>query len=405
MKNKFTAVGYGARLAAATAMAIAMTAATDASAEDTIKIGALLIDSGPLAGLKESQTKAINLAIEQINAAGGADGRKLEADFITYPGTPDTAVDGATRAVQKDGAIFITGMDTSAVSPALAAKLPALGVLMVEVYAQADGLTGKGCSANFFRANVNDSIIMNADGKFLKDKGVKKWDIIAVDYSSGHDAADKFKAMVASQGGSIGKVLFATNGTADFGAKISELGSDPADGLFVTIFGSDAINLAKQQAQFGLFKKYKMVLGNSFVIPQTLPAQGDAVLGVYQTLGFVPGFPGAQAEAFVKAYREKYNGEWPAYTSADQYMAIQLMAAAINKAKSTDVSAVRTALAGLETDTVLGKVEVRAADHQTVRPIAVTQIVTGADGKPAYEIKEIEAGPDIIPPVSPACKM
>jgi branched-chain amino acid transport system substrate-binding protein len=405
MKNKFSVVGYGARLAAAAAMAIAVTAATDASAEDTIKIGALLIDSGPLAGLKESQAKAINLAIEQINASGGAAGRKLEADFITYPGTPDTAVDGATRAVQKDGAIFITGMDTSAVSPALAAKLPALGVLMVEVYAQADGLTGKGCSANFFRANVNDSIIMNADGKFLKDKGVKKWDIIAVDYSSGHDAADKFKAMVASQGGSIGKVLFATNGTADFGAKISELGSDPADGLFVTIFGSDAINLAKQQAQFGLFKKYKMVLGNSFVIPQTLPAQGDAVLGVYQTLGFVPGFPGAQAEAFVKSYKEKYNGESPAYTSADQYMAIQLMAAAINKAKSTDVSAVRTALAGLETDTVLGKVEVRAADHQTVRPIAVTQIVTGADGKPGYEIKEIEAGPDIIPPVSPACKM
>ena len=69
------------------------------------------------------------------------------------------------------------------------------------------------------------------------------------------------------------------------------------------------------------------------------------------------------------------------------------MAAAINKAKSTDVSAVRTALAGLETDTVLGKVEVRAADHQTVRPIAVTQIVTGADGKPAYEIKEIEGRP------------
>src|ERR1700739_664449 len=173
MENKVSGVGSRAGHPAAAAMAIAVTAATDASAEDTIKIGALLIDSGPLAGLKESQAKAINLAIEQINASGGAAGRKLEADFITYPGTPDTAVDGATRAVQKDGAIFITGMDTSAGSPALAAKLPALGVLMVEVYAQADGLTGKGCSANFFRANVNDSIIMNADGKFLKDKGVK----------------------------------------------------------------------------------------------------------------------------------------------------------------------------------------------------------------------------------------
>src|SRR5271156_2253944 len=391
MKTKIASRLIGALLGAS-----ALCGASATYAADTIKIGVPLIDSGPLAGLKETQTKAVNLAIEQINAAGGAAGKKLEADFITYPGTPDTAVDGATRAVQKDGSLFITGMDTSAVSPALSAKLAALNALMVEVYAQADGLTGKNCSPNFFRANVNDSMLMNAAGQFLKEKNVKKWDILAVDYSSGRDAAEKFKTLVKSQGGSVGKVLFAPFGTADFGAKISELGADPGDGLYVTIFGSDAINLAKQQAQFGLFQKYKLVLGNSFVIPQTLPAQGDAGLGVYQTLGFVPGFPGSQAEAFVKAYREKYNGEWPAYTSADQYMAIQLMAVAINKAKSTDVSAVRTALAGLATDTVLGKVEVRAADHQTVRPIAVTQIVTGADGKPAYEIKEIEAGPDII---------
>src|SRR5271167_2892933 len=121
-----------------------------AHAEDTIKIGALLIDSGPLAGLKDSQVKAVNLAIEQINAAGGAAGKKFEADFITYPGTPDTAVDGAARAVQKDGALFLTGMDTSAVSPALSAKLSSLNALMVEVFAQADPLTGKNCAPNYF---------------------------------------------------------------------------------------------------------------------------------------------------------------------------------------------------------------------------------------------------------------
>jgi branched-chain amino acid transport system substrate-binding protein len=395
----------GSRLAGAMAAAAAFCAVPGAHAEDTIKIGVLLIDSGPLAGLKETQTKAVNLAIEQINAAGGAAGKKLEADFITYPGTPDTAVDGATRAVQKDGAIFITGMDTSAVSPALAAKLSALNTLMVEVYAQADGLTGKGCSPNFFRMNVNDSILMNAAGQFLKDKDVKKWDIIAVDYSSGRDAAEKFKALVKSQGGSIGKVLFAPSGTADFGAKISELGADPADGLYVTIFGSDAINLAKQQAQFGLFNKYKMVLGNSFVIPQVLPAMGDTAVGVYQTLGFVPGEPGSQAEAFVKSYKEKYNGETPAYTSADQYSAIQVMAAAINKANSTDIAAVRAALAGLKTDTVLGSVEVRAADHQSARPVLMNQIVKGADGKAGYEIKQIFPAESLLPPVDPACKM
>jgi branched-chain amino acid transport system substrate-binding protein len=385
------------------AMALAVT--TAALAEDTVKIGVLLIDSGPLAGLKDTQVKAVNLAIEQINAAGGAAGKKLEATFISYPGTPDTAVDGATRAVQKDGAMFITGMDTSAVTPALQAKLPALKVLMLEVMANADGLTGKNCSPNFFRVNANDSMIMGAFREFLKDQGIKKWDILAVDYAAGRDSADKFKGLVTSQGGTVGKVLFSPSGTPDFGAKISELGADPADGLFVTIFGSDAINLAKQQQQFGLFKKYKMVLGNSFVIPQTLPAQGETVLGVYQNIGFVAGFPGAQAEAFVKAYKEKYNGELPPYTSADQYAAIELMAAALRKANSTDINAVRAALSGLKTETVLGDVEVRAGDHQTARRMAISQIATGTDGKPGYQIKKLEPGQDIIPPVDPACKM
>jgi branched-chain amino acid transport system substrate-binding protein len=405
MKTSSMGPAFGALRAATIGAAMALAVSTAALAEDTVKIGVLLIDSGPLAGLKDTQVKAVNLAIEQINAAGGAGGKKLEATFISYPGTPDTAVDGATRAVQRDGAMFITGMDTSAVTPALQAKLPALKVLMLEVMANADGLTGKNCTPNYFRVNANDSMIMGTFREFLKDQGIKKWDIIAVDYAAGRDSADKFKALVTSQGGTIGKTLFSPNGTPDFGAKISELGADPADGLFVTIFGSDAINLAKQQQQFGLFKKYKMVLGNSFVIPQTLPAQGETVLGVYQNIGFVAGFPGAQAEAFVKAYKDKYNGELPPYTSADQYAAIQLMAAALQKANSTDINAVRAALSGLKTETVLGDVEVRAGDHQTARRMAISQIVMGPEGKPAYQIKKIEPGPDIIPPVDSACKM
>ncbi|MBP2966967.1 ABC transporter substrate-binding protein, partial [Acinetobacter baumannii] len=120
---------------------------------------------------------------------------------------------------------------------------------------------------------------------------------------------------------------------------------------------------------------------------------------------FVPGFPGPKAEAFVKAWKEKYNGQLPPYTAADQYAAIELMAAAVNKAKSTDVNALRSALEGLKATTVLGDVEIRAGDHQTIRPMAINQIVGGSDGKPAYEIKKIEAGADIVPAVDPACKM
>lgn len=404
MKKDGKSFGIVLKIALATTM-LASVAGMASAADDTIKIGVMLIDAGPLAGLKDTQMKAANLAIEHVNAAGGANGKKFEAVFVSYAGTPDAAVDAATRAVQKDGAIFITGMSTSSVSPALAAKMPALKALQFDVMAKADALTGKGCSPNFFRVTESDSMIMGVYKDFLKDQPYKKWDMLSVDYAVGRDTADKFKGLVTAQGGSVGKSLFAPSGTSDFGAKISELGAEPAEGLLVTIFGSDAVNLAKQQQQFGLFKKYKIVLGNSFVIPQTLPAQGDAVLGVYQTQGFVAGFPGAQAEKFVADYKAKYNGELPPFTGADQYTAIQLMAAAVTKAKSTNVDDVRSALAGLKTQTILGDVEMRAGDHQLIRPVAITVIGPGADGKPAYQIKKIEAGSTIIPPVDPACKM
>jgi branched-chain amino acid transport system substrate-binding protein len=376
-----------------------------ASPDDAIRIGVLLIDAGPLAGLKDAQMKAAQLAIDDINAAGGVLGKKLAADFLTYSGTPDAAVDAATRAAIKDGDLFITGMSTGSTSTALTVKLRAMNILMMDVMARPDSLTRKGCSSNYFRVTENDSMVMGAVKEFLVAKGIKKWDEISVDYATGRDSAAKFAETVESQGGSIGKSLFAPPGTADFGAKISLLGSDPADGLYVTIFGSDAVNLAKQQQQFGLFSKYKLVLGNSFAIPQILSAQGAGVVGVYQTLGFTPEFPGAESQEFVRQYQQKYVGEMPAFTGADQYAGVQLIVAAIKKANSTNLDEVRRALSGLKAKTVIGDVEMRAGDHQAIRPISINQVVLGEDGKPRLQLKSIEEGAAITPPVDSQCGM
>lgn len=62
-------------------------------------------------------------------------------------------------------------------------------------------------------------------------------------------------------------------------------------------------------------------------------------------------------------------------------------------------------MSGLKMDTVLGPAEVRAADHQTSRPILMNQIVKGPDGKATYEIKKVFAGSEVMPPEDPACKM
>lgn len=393
------------RLFTAAAMAMAgMAFAGQSMAQDTIKIGAILIDTGPFANLYERQVRALNLAVEAMNAKGGALGKKFEVQVITHAGTPDAAVQAATRAVQREGAKYLTGMFTSSISLALAARMPALGGLMIDPFSQSDVLTGKNCSASYFRVSTSDTMIMGAVKEYLKDNPVKTWNVIATDYTAGHDAADKFEAVVKGLGGSVNKKLFAPLGTSDFGAHISQLAGAPAEGLFITIFGSDAINLAKQQAQFGMFKQHKIVLGNGFAVPANLPAQGDTVLGVRQTLSYVPEFPGKANEDFVRAYRAKYN-EDPNYNLADQYVAIELLREAILKAKSLDVPAVRTALNGLKADTVLGPVEMRAADHQLVRPITVTEVVKLPSGDMGYTIKAVESGPSISPTPDPDCKL
>jgi branched-chain amino acid transport system substrate-binding protein len=66
---------------------------------------------------------------------------------------------------------------------------------------------------------------------------------------------------------------------------------------------------------------------------------------------------------------------------------------------------VKGALSGLKASTVLGDVEMRAADHQLVRPITVTEVVKLASGEFGYTLKAVESGPSIIPVADPACKL
>ncbi len=81
------------------------------------------------------------------------------------------------------------------------------------------------------------------------------------------------------------------------------------------------------------------------------------------------------------------------------------MAAAVNKACSTDVSDVRAALSGAQGRDVYRAAEVRAADHQTARPIVMNQIVKGPDGKASYQIEKVFPGAELLPPVDPVFKM
>ena len=169
------------------------------------------------------------------------------------------------------------------------------------------------------------------------------------------------------------------------------------------IVGADAVTLAKQGKQFGFFSKYKLVLSSAFTNDVVLPAQGDSTAGVYTAIPYTPKMPGDKNAAFAKLFQERYKRP-PSFIEGEQWQGIELMKAAIEKAGTTDVEAVRKALLTLKTNTIMGDVEMRPSDHQLLRPIALMQIEAVGDGTATQGLRKIEPASALIPEATVKCE-
>ncbi len=393
------------RLALSAAGALALAAAPAAWSQGApIKIGLLLIDSGPFATHAALMESGAKTAVDLLNSEGGALGRKFELVIQTHSGTPAAAVAAATKLAQQGGVSLIIGQTLSSHSLALVPKLESLNVLFIDHYAQSNDLMTKSCAPNYFRVNTPDALSTRMMQDFVKASGLKTWNLISMDYASGQSFSKAFSELVANTGGSVQQNLFSPQGTNDFGSFISQL-SKPADALVVTLFMSDGQSFAKQSKQFGLFDKYKMVLGNGFATDFQLDSHGDNVLGVFNTLSWTPELPGARNEWYVKEFVVR-NKRRPFYTDADMMAALEVYRAGVMKAKSSDTAAVRKAMEGLKVDMIFGKgIEMRAVDHHLIRQHGMAQVVKGSGGKNSFQMKVLKSGPEIYPPPSPECKV
>jgi ABC-type branched-subunit amino acid transport system substrate-binding protein len=375
-----------------------------AQGQGTIKIGLLTIDSGPFATYANLIEQAAKTGVDILNAEGGALGRKFELVIQAHSGTPATALAAATKLAQQGGVSVIVGQTLSSHSLALQPKLEGLNVLHIDTYAQSNDLMTKSCSPNYFRVNTPDSVITKMMQEYVKQTGAKTWNLISADYAAGHSFSKMFTELVQSMGGTVQQSLFAPTGTTDFGSYISQL-DKPADALVVTLFMSDGQSFAKQQKQFGLFDKYKAVIGNGFATDFQLEAHGDNVLNVVNGLSWSPSLPGARNAFYVKEFEQRVKRK-PFYTDADIMAALEVFRAAVIKANSSEVPAVRKGLEGLKTGTIFGDVEMRAADHHLIRQHGMAQVVRAPDGKGTmFTMKYMKPGAELYPPSSPECKV
>lgn len=300
---------------------------------DTIKfaiVGPMTGDSATY-GLQEKN--GADIAVQEINAAGGIDGKKLEYIVGDDVGNPNQATILAQKNVTDDSLLFILGHPTSGSTLAALPTYQKAGLPMITPSATNPTLTKQGFD-NFFRVITNDDIIVSQQVELaITELGGKKpaliWD--NSDYGKGmHDAAvAKLKEMNVTP---VGDESFVPGVDRDFSAQITKFKGAGADTVLFLGDYTGAALFAQQNISLGL--NAQMVGPSSTLSPKLLEIGGKAVENFYTMSAFDPNNPSDKIQTFVKKYKEKYNeepGEW----SSHAYDIVYLVKAAYEAGGTT----------------------------------------------------------------------
>jgi branched-chain amino acid transport system substrate-binding protein len=298
-----------------------------------IKIGHLTPLTGFLGALGEYAVMGIKMATEEINAAGGVMGRKLDVmseDSVN----PATASTKAQRMLERDGVEFLMGEINSASAQTIMQVAARNKKLFLQIGARSDVLRGKNCNRYTFHVDIPVTVMVNAAGQaLLRDGHIKGKRIFALtsDYLFGHDLAKAAKAFIAANGGTIvGDELTATD-TTDFSPFLLKIRQAKPDLVATNLGGNQVTNFVKQYAEFGL--PYQVAGFNLNTADAWAAGEGN-LAGIWPTVWHhdldTPG-----TKAFVAAFRQKY-GKPPENHAWIEYVSLKIMAQAMNATKSVD---------------------------------------------------------------------
>jgi len=399
MKN--TCLNRRAQLAlAAAALCATLPLSVLAQAKDPVRVGLLSSKSGVFAQQGEEVIRAVRFAIDEANAKGGVDGRKVEVQEADDEGTPDAGRRVAEK-LARDGYNLLIGAIPSSISLALAPNLERWDAAYFVVASKSDKITGDTCKARSFRTNHSDAMDIAMIGEWAKGFKDKTYASMAADYVWGPDSAESFAKAVKAQGKDVKLQLYAPLGTKDFSPFIAQLKEANVDAIWVAETGRDAIAFVKQAQEFGLIPKTKLI-GHALIQNFMVNATEKSLEGTPGTTAYTPDLDNPRNKAFVAAWKAKFN-RLPTDNEGQAYNGTQVMFEGVVKAKSVKPGDVAKALPGSTIDSIYGPVLMRAADNQLVLPnfVARAKVV---DGQLRPVIEQTFAA-SLMPAASPLCKL
>lgn len=369
-------------LGTAVVSAMMMAASCSGKKNDTIKIGGIAPLSGGVAVYGTECKNGIDLAIEEINAAGGINGQKIE--FICEDDEGDSAksVNAYKKLVTKDRVKVIIGSLTSGCTMAITNLAQAQKVVQIAPAATAVAITDAG---NYvFRACYTDPFQGKIGGKFAYENlGTKKAAIlydIGNDYSVG--LTDNFTAEYTSMGGSIVSKESYSTGDKDFNAQLTKIKAANPEVIYLPDYYGTVALIAKQLRAQGINVPIVGADGWDGLTDNA----GDEVLNGYYSNHYSENSSSAAVQTFVKSFKAKYN-KAPNSFAALGYDCVYMLRDAMKASGSTDDSAkIRDALEATNGDYVTGHI-VFDANRNPVKSAVMIKLVKADDGKlaTAYE--------------------
>jgi branched-chain amino acid transport system substrate-binding protein len=342
-----------------------------AHAQGVIKIGEINSYKAQPAFL-EPYKKGMDLAIEEINAAGGVNGKKLELIIRDDNANPGEAVRAAEELFSREKVDVLTGSFLSHIGLALTDFAKQKKIFFLASEPLTDKIVWQNGNRYTYRLRTSTYMqvaMLVPDAVAMKKK---RWAIVYPNYEYGQSAAASFKELlkaaqpdvefVAEQAPPLGKV--------DSGSVVQAMADAKPDAIFNVLFGADLAKFVREGNTRGLFKGREVV---SLLTGE--PEYLDPLKEETPNGWVVTGYPwyGIQTpehKAFYNAYNAKYK-DYPRLGSVVGYSAIKSLAEGMKKAKSTETEKMIAAFKGLSVMTPFGPAVYRAQDNQSTMGVYV----------------------------------
>lgn len=391
---------------------VSLVLAAPAWSAKTVKVGFVYIMSGPFSAYGQFAKKGAELAVDEINAAGGINGHQVEAYFEDSTGKPDVAIRALRKLVFQEKVDFLVGLDSSGVANTVVPSIPQMKTPLIITHAATPDVTGKVCNRYVFRISVNLPQNVKAAAMLAAATDAKTWTTIGPDYAFGHQSWEYFEKYLKELKPDMtflpkDEVAFPPFKTTDFNPYINKVMQSGADGVLVSLWGGNLIDFVRQGQEMGFFDGKRQVLLTLGAATEVLSALGDKMpegLWVGTRYWFLAN-SSQRNKDFVKAYFDRFN-EYPSYNAHGAYGALYTYKAAAEKAGSVDKEKVVDALEGLTVELPVGEITIRPEDHQALSDVSWGQTAAHAN----YPIRilnpvKLFKAEDVTPSVTEAgCK-